>query len=436
MFDSLEMAVESLQGVVSELDPDAISVSEAERLVGQFITAERLGAAGKTIVLSRLLADFDPLREGVRTPAEWLAARVGCTLSEALASISTASALPGLSKLDDSFRAGELSPGQAAAVAEGASADPAAEERLLDSAKRKPLRDLRDEVRKTKSAVTDEADKRDAEIKAHERRSHRYHQVDGGWRGEWFLPNLAAARLIAALEAEEREIFEQARASGRRESPEAYRADALVALAGRTGEEGRSAMEIVFHVDLEAFFRGGTVAGETCEIAGVGPVSMATVYEIFGESFAKVVIKRGVDPISITHLGRTIPSHLDTALRVRDRVCVVPGCGATRNLERDHWQVEVAKHGRTELDNLCRICRFHHFLRHHAGFRLEGGPGRWRWIAPHGGVGPFDEPIESASSDGGGSPRHAGTPGRGAPPETGPPPGPAAPATPSLFDVA
>jgi hypothetical protein len=429
MFDCLDVVIESLQSLVSDLDPATISVKDAERLVGQFITAERLGAAGKTIVLSRLLNDFNPLREGVRTPAEWLAARVGCTLSEALASIATATALPGLSKLDDSFRAGELSPGQAAAVADGASADPSAEERLIESAK-KPLRDLCDEVRATKSAATDEADKRDAETKAHERRSHRYHKVDGGWRGDWFLPNLAAARLIAALDAEEKTVFEEARASARREPPEAYRADALVALAGRTGEEGRSSTEIIFLVDLEAFFRGGTVAGETCEIAGVGPVSMATVYEVFGEAFAKLVIKRGVDPLSITHVGRTIPSCIDTALKVRDRVCVVPGCGSTRNLERDHWRLEFAKGGKTELDNLCLICRFHHYLRHHAGFRLEGGPGEWQWIAPHGGIGPFDEaePFDERP------PPRQGSPGRGAPSETGPP-RPAA-AEPSLFDVA
>ncbi|MGA2209920.1 MAG: HNH endonuclease signature motif containing protein, partial [Acidimicrobiales bacterium] len=78
---------------------------------------------------------------------------------------------------------------------------------------------------------------------------------------------------------------------------------------------------------------------------------------------------------------RSIPAHLKTALQFRDRCCVVPGCGRTFGLEYDHI-VEFAKGGPTTLDNLCRLCRPHHGLKTHKGYRISGGPGHWEWVGP------------------------------------------------------
>ena len=38
----------------------------------------------------------------------------------------------------------------------------------------------------------------------------------------------------------------------------------------------------------------------------------------------------------------------------------------------------------TKLDALARLCRFHHAQKTHEGYRLEGGPGHWRWLQPDG----------------------------------------------------
>jgi hypothetical protein len=38
----------------------------------------------------------------------------------------------------------------------------------------------------------------------------------------------------------------------------------------------------------------------------------------------------------------------------------------------------------TKLDALARLCRFHHAQKTHEGYRLEGGPGHWRWLKPDG----------------------------------------------------
>ncbi|MGH3265525.1 MAG: hypothetical protein ACRDNS_26425, partial [Trebonia sp.] len=38
--------------------------------------------------------------------------------------------------------------------------------------------------------------------------------------------------------------------------------------------------------------------------------------------------------------------------------------------------------GPTELDNLCLVCRVHHAMVTDEGWRILGGPGRWRLYPP------------------------------------------------------
>ena len=66
---------------------------------------------------------------------------------------------------------------------------------------------------------------------------------------------------------------------------------------------------------------------------------------------------------------------------MRDRTCVVPGCDVGRQLEIDHIK-GVNEGGPTRLDNLARLCRWHHYLKTHRGHRLSGGPGSWRFEHP------------------------------------------------------
>ncbi|MDA8266222.1 MAG: HNH endonuclease signature motif containing protein [Actinomycetota bacterium] len=161
----------------------------------------------------------------------------------------------------------------------------------------------------------------------------------------------------------------------------------------RTAPE-RPPATVICRVDLAALRRGSLVTGETCEIPGVGPVPLGVARELFGDSILKVVISDGVDPRTIVHCGRTIPSHLRTALQFRDRCCVVPGCGRTFGLEYDHI-VEFAKGGPTTMENLCRLCRPHHALKTRKGYRIKGGPGSWQWLAP--GVEERDTPRAGGS---------------------------------------
>jgi hypothetical protein len=101
-----------------------------------------------------------------------------------------------------------------------------------------------------------------------------------------------------------------------------------------------------------------------------------------GESILKVIITKGVDVTTVCHVGRAVPSHLRSALEDRDDKCVVPGCDVAQGLEIDHYQIGFAEDGPTELWNLCRLCRWHHYMKTHCGYEITGEPGSWRWNAP------------------------------------------------------
>jgi hypothetical protein len=383
MFESLAEATLLLEELVVRLDPACLSSADAVAGVDAFSRAERLCTAGLALCAGRATETRAHEREGARSAADWLARRTGQSVGEAIGALATARQAPASGALDGALRAGELSGQQAAAVAEALDVNPRCGEELLDAARTDSLRNLRVRARAAKAAAVGE----DSLVVAEEElRRHRYLRTytgrDGAVRGEFALAPLDGARLLSALEVEQREVFDAARRRGEHEAPEAYAADALVALAERPRGDGRAVPTLVLTADLAAFSRGAAEPGETCEIAGVGPVAVTTARSLLGEALLKLVVRDGVDVRSVTHLGRAIPAHLRTALELRDLHCVVPGCSETRLLEIDHWRVPFAAGGPTSLDNLARVCRAHHRKKTHRGFILDGGPGKWRWRPP------------------------------------------------------
>jgi hypothetical protein len=124
------------------------------------------------------------------------------------------------------------------------------------------------------------------------------------------------------------------------------------------------------------------VEGETCEIPGVGPVSVQHARDLLGDALLDVIITDGVDVTTVVRPRRNIPTPLATAIMDRDQYCVVPGCGKRLGLEKDHWQRPVKNDGEASYDNLVRLCKHHHYLRTHQGWTLTGGPGNWHFDPP------------------------------------------------------
>ena len=183
------------------------------------------------------------------------------------------------------------------------------------------------------------------------------------------------APVLAAITARADRLRADAQRGGEVESFEAYAADALCALADGQGAP-RSVLHV--HVSAEALQRGHTVAGETCRIDGVGPITVGAARKLATTGLVRVIEESGADVRRVASAGRAIPAAVRSALEVRDPTCVVPECNRRRGLEIDHI-VPFAKGGQTTLSNLARLCAWHHAQKTHHGARLSGGPGRWEW---------------------------------------------------------
>ena len=185
--------------------------------------------------------------------------------------------------------------------------------------------------------------------------------ADGMVEGHFKLAPEIGGRLKAAIDAETQRIFRGRRAAGPHEPHEAYAADALANLVfGESSTTKATTTNVHVVIDHTALVRGYAVAGERCEIPGVGPVNVAWVREQFGEAFVTAVIKKGRDITTVAHFGRHVPAELRTAMIVGGRECDVVGCNARGYLERDHSEVDYADGGPTAWWNLGWMCSVHH----------------------------------------------------------------------------
>jgi len=89
------------------------------------------------------------------------------------------------------------------------------------------------------------------------------------------------------------------------------------------------------------------------------------------DATCEVWFERGGEVIGAGRTTRLINRRLRRALEHRDRMCVVPGCDATRGLHAHHirhWE----DGGPTEMANLVLLCPYHHRLHHRGGITITG----------------------------------------------------------------
>ena len=359
---------------------------------------ERRVLAFKTALAARLAQGSLYTRAGHRSPAEFLAATTGDSLGEAKGLIRLGEALATQPELAESFMAGKLSQRRAARVSDAVKVNPAKEAELVGSAESDSEATLFERCQRAKAeGRSKEAEARHFQKLHDDRRCRTRTDDDGAFCLQAVLAPEVGAEVLAALEAQTDRQFKKARTDGRFETPDAYRADALVALVtgrgflgskgggsgpapGRRPPDPRATVSVV--VDLEALRRGTVGDGERCEIPGVGPVSIDHARELLGSAMVELLIAKGTDVTTVYSAGRQVPRRVRSALLLRDPRCVVPHCDARLGLENDHWVTDFAKGGLTALDNLARICRRHHLDRTHRGFELTRSPAGWVWTAP------------------------------------------------------
>jgi len=370
--------------LVQGLEPDLVTPARAAELYRLFGQLARTASAGQTLLAARAAKSDRWKKEGHRSAASWMARTSGTGVGEAATMLQTAERLESLPGTTEALRHGALSQSQVREIAAAAASRPTAEGELLRAAGAGTFKHLKDRCRAVQARAMSATDENARYERVRTGRFFRHwSDTDGGFRGEFRITPDAGARLLAAVENRANALFEEARTAKRPEPTAAYRADALVELvSGAQGSASGARSVVHARIDAASLARGHTGDDEICEIAGVGPVPVATVRALLPEAFVKILITKGVDVLSVCHYGRSLTAHQRSAIEERDPVCVVPGCDVAHGLEIDHFGVDYADDGPTALHNLARLCHFHHFQKTYRGFRLSGGPGRWEWQPP------------------------------------------------------
>jgi hypothetical protein len=415
-FARARAAGEVVKAFVAHYEAGRYSGDDSVTLLKFFTEMERTAMAGKTLAAARVARSNVHTRTGHRSPAEYIAAETGDSVGESKDTVRLGESLADQPAVDEALRRGKMSRRRAQRVSEAARINPGREEDLVKGAETDSEAEHKERCHRAKAEGRSREDAARHHRRLHENRSCRdYVDDDGAFGLRATLAPEAGAEVKACLEAQADRQYRQARAEGRVETADAYRADALYALiTGKflSGPPGPSRADtdpahpdtptapagtapavtpvrtpnpgakLNVIIDLDTLRQGTVGPGGRCEISGVGPVSVAWARELLGDGLFQVFVTSATDVHSVWSPGRHQHRDVRAGLLLRDPRCVVPGCDARLGLEADHWVKDFAHGGLTTLDNLARICTRHHRQRTHQGYVLRKGPEGWEWIPP------------------------------------------------------
>ena len=132
--------------------------------------------------------------------------------------------------------------------------------------------------------------------------------------------------------------------------------------------------------------RSAPRTGFVSELQGYGPIIPHTARTVAGKAAHWNTVR--VDPPSgvVLSVGRYRPSEqIRRTLTVRDETCRFPGCTTpTSRCDLDHT-IDAQYGGPTSTTNLAFLCRNHHRLKHHTGWKVtQHGDGTLTWRTPTG----------------------------------------------------
>jgi hypothetical protein len=385
---------------VAEFDPARLSPGDAAVVVGVVATMKASLAALEAMAAARAAESAELWKQaGHRSAAEALAKQTGSTVGQARDTLELGRRLGEQSEVADAARAGRLSPTQAALICDAAADNPDAAGRLLDHAQVGSVATLRQACAQEKASggVVDREERRRC---IHAKRSLRsWTDPDGTWHLAAHGNPEAGAQLMSVLAPLTDAQFDQARQKGSRERPDAYAFDALIAFATEraaqdpqpeSGKKNRrrrtgAPVKLLIWVDYDTWLRGFPVDGETCELVGYGPVSVAAVNQLVaqGDPFVAAILTRAQQVVGVAHLGRQPTAYHRSALEWLNPTCTVEDCAIPwDHLEIDH-RIDWAKTHVTALEDLGGDCRHHHWLKHHHGWAfVEGGHHKRAFVPP------------------------------------------------------
>ena len=125
-------------------------------------------------------------------------------------------------------------------------------------------------------------------------------------------------------------------------------------------------------------------------VEGVGPIPIAKARELCGADATWMRVLTHPESGMVLSVGRTQyspPASLKRLVKWRADRCMGPGCGLPASrCDVDHT-IAWEHGGDTALENLTPLCRGHHMVKHHGGWRLRqvpGSGGAVEWTSPTG----------------------------------------------------
>ena len=217
----------------SSIDIGYAPMGLGEQVWAELTTLSNLVDAARISITPAIVASGRWKTEGSKSPEDWLAGKTGSSTGKARSQLETGKNLRKAPGTQESFLNGQISAEQADTIADAVEANPAAEDDLLDQAKRDSLKNLKDEAARRKAEVED--------IEERERRLHRKRYVrqwtdkEGAWNLRARGPLPTGSEFMAELEGLIDQQFKKNRKSGVRGTRDNYAYDALMDLANQHG---------------------------------------------------------------------------------------------------------------------------------------------------------------------------------------------------------
>ncbi|WP_254773830.1 HNH endonuclease signature motif containing protein [Microbacterium sp. cf046] len=129
---------------------------------------------------------------------------------------------------------------------------------------------------------------------------------------------------------------------------------------------------------------------DAATVEGIGPIPIARARELCGGDAMWMRVLTHPETGMVLSVGRTQyspPASLRRLVKWRADRCMGPGCGMPASrCEVDHT-IAWEQGGDTGLENLAPLCKGHHKVKHHGGWRLRqiaDSGGAVEWISPAG----------------------------------------------------
>lgn len=303
---------------------------------------------------------------GTKSCAHWLNWKCGIALGAAREKVRVANALAELPQISAAFREGCLSYSKVRAMTRVATPDN--EDYLLMIAKHGTASHMECVVRSYRRIGRSDV------MEQLSRREFSYHVDDDGSfviRGR--LTPEQGERLVQALDAAAEDTPRD-----ERQTPALCRADALAALAesfltrGACDSNGGDRYTVHLHTQVKELAEAGEASAETSRRQSC---DCGVVHWLENEHGQVLDIGRR---------SRNITPAIRRALQHRDGGCTFPGCTVRHNVDAHHV-IHWADGGKTALENLVLLCRYHHRLVHEGGFGVSlSAQGEKRFSYPDG----------------------------------------------------